>query len=83
MNTLTCKEVLARLYEYLDGELPAEDLAAVREHLERCQECYPQLRFCQSFQEALRRAAHGQPGAPPALRARIADLLRAEGIQPT
>ena len=50
--------------------------------MEVCQGCYPFLRFCSSFQDALHRAAAGQNQAPPALRSRIADLLRVEGIPP-
>ncbi len=80
MNRIDCIEALSKLYDYLDGELEADDSDAVRHHMEVCQGCYPFLRFCSSFQDALHRAAHGQAEAPPALRSRIADLLRAEGI---
>lgn len=80
MNRIDCIEALSKLYDYLDGELEAEDSEAVRHHMEVCQGCYPFLRFCSSFQDALHRAANGQTEAPPALRSRISDLLRAEGI---
>lgn len=78
MNHNECLEALSRLYEYLDGELAAEDAAAVRHHMEVCQGCFPFLQFCTSFQDALHRAADGQPTAPIRLRSTIADLLRAE-----
>jgi len=83
MTRIDCIDALSKLYEYLDGELPNDDSDAVKHHMEVCQGCYPFLRFCSSFQDALHRAGHGQAAAPPALRSRIADLLRAEGIPPT
>lgn len=82
MNRIDCVEALAKLYEYLDGELPSDDTEAVRHHMEVCQGCYPFLQFCSSFQDALHRASHGQTNAPPALRSRIADLLRSEHAPP-
>lgn len=81
MTRTDCLEALARLYEYLDGELAVEDAAVVRRHMEVCAGCYPMLQFCGSFQEALHRAAEGQPTAPPQLRAKIATLLHTEGSE--
>lgn len=82
MDKTTCRDAVARLYEYLDGELSPEVAEAIRKHFEACQSCYPQLCYCQAFQEALRRAADCQPCAPEHLRRRLADLLRAEGARP-
>jgi anti-sigma factor (TIGR02949 family) len=81
MDRTTCREAVARLYEYLDGELSPEAAEAVRRHFEICKQCYPQLCFCQAFQEALRRAARGLPCAPEHLRARLAALLRDEAAR--
>ncbi|MDX2014701.1 MAG: zf-HC2 domain-containing protein [Myxococcaceae bacterium] len=36
---LKCFEVLARLSDYLDGDLPAADKAQVEAHLAGCDEC--------------------------------------------
>lgn len=38
---MECKEVLFRLWEYLDDELESEEAEAVAAHLKRCGECYP------------------------------------------
>jgi anti-sigma factor (TIGR02949 family) len=38
---MECKEVLIRLWEYLDDELSPEEAKAVATHLRRCRECYP------------------------------------------
>ncbi|HEX7091307.1 MAG TPA: zf-HC2 domain-containing protein [Longimicrobiales bacterium] len=78
MSDVTCREALARLYEYLDGELPDASAEEIRAHFELCQCCYPHLRYATAFQQMLARVASGQRCAPPELRRKVADLLRAE-----
>jgi mycothiol system anti-sigma-R factor len=72
----TCREALERVYEFLDGELPAPDAAIVKQHFERCQQCYPVLKYCKSFQDALARAAGCQCCAPDDLKQKIQELLK-------
>jgi anti-sigma factor RsiW len=36
---ITCREVLAELSDFLDGELPEARVAQIREHLAGCREC--------------------------------------------
>lgn len=36
---MTCREVLADLSDFIDGELPPSRVAQVREHLAGCGEC--------------------------------------------
>jgi anti-sigma factor RsiW len=38
---MECAEVAERLWEYLDGELAAEEAAAVDRHLAGCPTCRP------------------------------------------
>lgn len=76
MSGESCRQALQRVYEYLDGELPPADAARIKEHFERCQACYPVLRYCKSFQDALERAAGCQCCAPEELKTRIQELLR-------
>ena len=71
-----CREALERVYEYLDGELPEADAAAIKLHFERCQQCYPVLKYCKSFQEALERASTCQCCAPDNLKSKIQELLK-------
>jgi DNA phosphorothioation-dependent restriction protein DptG len=33
MSGADCREVLSRVYEYLDGEMPEEDVQRIRDHL--------------------------------------------------
>jgi len=46
---LNCEEALARVYEYLDGELDVVEHDAVRRHLEKCRRCYPHFDFERLF----------------------------------
>jgi mycothiol system anti-sigma-R factor len=78
MSDLNCHDALERLYEYLDGELSADDARLVHHHLEICAACYPEVKLTTEFRDALQRAANGQPCCPEALRDRIAQLIHQE-----
>lgn len=69
-----CAQVERRLWEYLDGALPAEEAAAVRAHLLGCRGCGPACRCCRAFLALVARSgAAGE--APGALRERIRSQL--------
>ena len=76
MSGHSCREALERVYEYLDNELAPADAAEIKGHFEKCRSCYPVLKFCQSFQDAMQRAADCQCCAPKELKDRIAELLK-------
>jgi mycothiol system anti-sigma-R factor len=76
MSGHSCREALERVYEYLDNELPDADAAEIKRHFEKCRSCFPVLKFCQSFQDAMQRAADCQGCAPKELKDRIAELLK-------
>lgn len=78
MTVLGCREALARVYEFLDGELEDASPDQVAEHFRLCSKCYPHLAMERSFREALCRALKGQH-APDALRGRVLELLDREG----
>jgi mycothiol system anti-sigma-R factor len=40
-----CRQVLARLYEYLDGELETEVYVEIQSHLARCLPCHERAEF--------------------------------------
>jgi anti-sigma factor RsiW len=48
---------MKRLWEYLDGELRAEEVAELREHLALCARCYPEYRFRLGLLAVVARAA--------------------------
>ena len=76
---MECREVIDRLWEYLDDELSAEEAAAVRHHLVECPSCHPRCRCDRAFLLLVVRALTAPCPAPPALsaavRARLAALV--------
>ena len=77
MGMIPCEEALARLWDFLDGELDASDEAAVRKHLEICNRCYPQYDFQRAYFEFARRLREGAT-APPELRRRLFQRILVE-----
>lgn len=75
-NMLACQEVIAQLWEYIDGELTPERAERIREHLEMCERCYPQYDFQRTFRAFLRKQS--EHPAPRGLRRRVFQMLLAE-----
>jgi anti-sigma factor RsiW len=74
-----CAEAL-RVQAAFDGELDAVSAAAVERHAVHCPECGALLEHLERTRTALRRDLdYGQ--APPALRARIADMIGTEAAR--
>ena len=74
----TCEEVMARLFEHLDGELPPSVDTWVREHLAVCQGCLARTQHQRAFLRCLR--AHRQAvQVAEALRVRVEQTLRGAG----
>jgi anti-sigma factor (TIGR02949 family) len=94
---IDCGDVMAKLWDYLDGDLDAETVAAIRAHLDACGHCLPHAEYGDAFLravKALRRPPETAADAPvrapiagpsdpgvAALRARVLDRLRAEGFE--
>ncbi|NIR46017.1 MAG: mycothiol system anti-sigma-R factor [Gemmatimonadetes bacterium] len=66
---IDCAEVMAQLYEYIDGELDDEKIERIRGHLEKCQRCYPRYNFEAAFLRFLKQ--QGRTKAPPELQRKI------------
>ncbi len=81
--TFNCEQTVRRLWDYLDGELNALDVAAVDAHLVECERCPAHFTFEQRFLRAVRdaRAAiHTPDGATTAsLRLRVVSMLAVAG----
>jgi anti-sigma factor (TIGR02949 family) len=76
---IPCDRVIARLWEYIDGELTPDAADRVREHLDICSRCFPQYDFQQAYKEFARRGTT-QP-VPPHLRRRVFEMiLREEAV---
>ncbi len=73
---IPCDHVIAKLWEYIDGELTEELAAKVRAHLEICNRCFPQYDFQRTYKEFIRRC--GEEPLPPGLRRRVFEAILAE-----
>lgn len=71
---IDCKETLARVYEYLDGELTPERAKEVADHLGYCRGCYDRAEFERALKDLVRRTGQLGPDAAP-LRHAIAERL--------
>lgn len=72
---ISCHEVITELWDYLDGELPAERAVAIADHLAECARCYPQYRFEYAFLSAVARQRAQGPGPSAALIERVAGAV--------
>jgi len=74
---IDCSDVVAQLYEFIDGELEdAEAVAKIRAHLDLCKRCYPHYDFEKAFLRFL--AEQGRACAPPELKRRIFERILEE-----
>lgn len=73
-TTMSCSEVLERIYEFLDRELTAEVEERIRAHLAMCKRCFPHFRHEEVFLQFIERRAQIEH-APPALRRKIMRML--------
>ena len=74
---IDCETTIRRLWDYLDGRLPAMARAEVEEHLATCAYCAPHFVFARTMQSAL--AASTPPSSDSEedrLRERVRAALR-------
>jgi anti-sigma factor (TIGR02949 family) len=77
MSGVDCVKAMTHLGDYLKRELTPELMVEVREHLERCRDCFTHARFEENFLVMLGTRASRET-CPGKLRARILALLRKE-----
>ena len=77
MSRIDCEKALAHLHDYLKQELTPELVVEVRQHLERCRDCFSHVQFEESFFLKIETCSRRQT-CPEQLRARIMAALRAE-----
>jgi mycothiol system anti-sigma-R factor len=70
---ITCAEAVRQLWEYLDGELPEQDRAAIEEHLGFCRRCCGEVEFAHELRGFLARGAAEE--IPAEVRARLIATL--------
>jgi anti-sigma factor (TIGR02949 family) len=76
-GAITCMEALAKVHEYLDGELDGVTHEEVARHFEVCRKCYPHLKLEERFREVMRRV-EARERAPAHLREQVLELLATE-----
>ncbi|NUO65538.1 MAG: hypothetical protein HOQ34_18390 [Gemmatimonadaceae bacterium] len=81
MAMLDCESVMRELWDYLDGELTPERMAAIRAHIDMCKRCYPQHQFERAFLDALAARAP-QHSHPDQVAAKVLAALEARGLTP-
>jgi len=70
-----CEEALAKLFEYIDGELPDSDLMRIGEHLRDCPPCESERQINEKIRTLVSQA-HGDK-APHQLRERVLSTIQA------
>ena len=82
VDRYTCEEAFLRLDDYLDRELPADQMDCVREHLETCAMCASEVDFEQAVIDDVRGKLR-RIRAPGDLMSRISALIAsARGADP-
>ena len=74
-----CDAALESLFDFLDGELDDSLETQLKAHVERCKPCFEQADFERRFLAAVQ-AARTDERCPKALRERVLNTLRAEGL---
>lgn len=72
-SSISCEDVIERLFDYLDRELDAPTSAEIERHLQRCHDCFSRAEFERRLRERL--AATTPQRAPERLHRRIRALL--------
>ena len=74
---ITCMEALAKVQEYLDGELDGVSHEEVARHFSMCKRCYPHLKLEERFRDLLHRSTEDQE-CPDHVREQVLELLAEE-----
>lgn len=72
-SRIECEEAIAKLLEFLDGELDEADRSRMERHLETCRGCYTRAEFERRLRERV--AETGSARAPDSLRTRVRRLM--------
>ncbi|WP_296666168.1 mycothiol system anti-sigma-R factor [Demequina sp.] len=70
-----CEEALDRLFEYIDHELPDEEIHRIGDHLKTCPPCEAEHQINEKIKRLVNRTGHDE--APDELRMRILATIRA------
>lgn len=74
-----CRSAMQQLWDFVDGELTPDRLAAVERHLTACSHCHPHAEFAERFLQAIHQTRVAG-GCPEATRRKVLEQLRAAGL---
>ena len=80
---MDCADVMAKLWDYLDGALDDAAVAGIRAHLDACGHCLPHAEYGEAFLRAVAGLKRQAPASDvtAGLRSKVLDRLRAEGFE--
>ncbi len=78
-HDVDCSAALAKLFDFLDGELDESLESRLKAHVASCKHCFEVADFERRFLEVLQ-TARDEEKCPRALRERIVSTLRTEGL---
>ena len=78
--TLSCRDAVHAMWEYLDGELEGRATVAMKAHLDACRRCRERHETLSAFLGAVEKVKDADC-ASGALRERVDRLLRERGLQ--
>jgi anti-sigma factor (TIGR02949 family) len=76
-EAIECMEAMAKVQEYLDGELDGVSHEEVAQHFAMCKRCYPHLKLEERFRDLMHRSVHEEL-CPDHVREQVLELLAAE-----
>ncbi|MGB9378524.1 MAG: mycothiol system anti-sigma-R factor [Mycobacteriales bacterium] len=79
-HELDCREVLGKVYLYLDNECDEGKRAKIAEHLDECGPCLREFGIEAEVKKLVNRCC-GNDAAPDSLRLKLRDQLRDAGVE--
>jgi mycothiol system anti-sigma-R factor len=73
-----CRDIVEKLYEFLDGELTEERKSKIRHHLDECSPCLEAFEFETELRAMI--SAKSQEKCPGELLSKISALLQGEDL---
>lgn len=77
-HDVDCRDVLDRVYTYLDDELEEVDCTEIRQHLDECGPCLREFGLEQAVKQLVHRCCGSEP-VPSQLRAKV--MARIEEVR--
>jgi anti-sigma factor (TIGR02949 family) len=73
-DSMSCEDVLAKLYDYLDKEVDSGLEADIDEHIHSCRECFSRAEFERKLRKRVVTSVEVKP--PDGVRSRLENLIK-------